>query len=75
MTTELTPNKKDDKHVEVKLQNNSSGTLYTLGLIGACIYYFKRATTPQEKARAFFKGLVWPVSLVHDLLVFLHPEE
>jgi hypothetical protein len=40
-------------------------------MIGAWIYYFKRATTPQQRVQAFFKGLVWPAFLVYDLLVFL----
>ena len=44
---------------------------YGIGMIGAWVYYFKRATTTQERVQAFFKGLVWPAFLVYDLLVFL----
>ncbi len=48
-----------------------SSPVYGIGLIGAWVYYFKRATTTQERVQAFFKGLVWPAFLVYDLLVFL----
>jgi hypothetical protein len=48
--------------------------VYAIGMIGAWIYYFKRATTPEQRVRAFLKGLVWPAFLVHDLLVFLEKE-
>lgn len=49
--------------------------VYGIGMIGAWIYYFKRATTGQEYIRAFLKGLVWPAFLVYDLLAFLETEE
>ena len=49
----------------------SSDTFYAVGLFGAWVYYFKRATTTEERVKAFFKGLVWPAFLVYDLLVFL----
>lgn len=45
--------------------------VYGIGMIGAWVYYFKRAATNQERIRAFFKGLVWPAFLVYDLLEFL----
>ena len=48
--------------------------VYGIGMIGAWVYYFKRAQTTQERIRAFFKGLVWPAFLVHDLLAFLEKE-
>jgi hypothetical protein len=52
-----------------------SGPVYGIGLIGAWVFYFKRAETNQEKVKAFFKGLVWPAFLVYDLLVFLDKEK
>ena len=52
-------------------QGGGSDTIYGIGLIGAWVYYFKQATTTQERVNAFFKGLVWPAFLVYDLLVFL----
>ena len=48
--------------------------VYGIGMIGAWVYYFKRATTPEERVKAFLRGLVWPAYLVHDLLVFLEGE-
>jgi hypothetical protein len=48
--------------------------VYGIGMIGAWIFYFKRATTTQERIQALFKGLVWPAFLVYDVLVFLEKE-
>ncbi len=45
--------------------------VYGIGMFGAWYYYFKRATTNEEKAKAFFKGLVWPAFLVYELFKFL----
>jgi hypothetical protein len=74
MTTDLNTNDQEDQEKEVKIQSGSSDAVYGLGLIGAWIYYIGRATTPRERILGFFKGLVWPVSLVHDLLDFLNKE-
>lgn len=74
MTTELNPTEKEDQNKEVKIQSGSSDAVYGLGLIGAWIYYIGRATTPRERILGFFKGLVWPVFLVQDLLDFLNKE-
>ena len=45
--------------------------VYGIGMIGAWVYYLKRATTNQERALGLAKGLVWPAFLVYALLVFL----
>ena len=74
MTMDLNTNGREDQEKEVKIQSGSSDAVYGLGLIGAWIYYIGRATTPRERILGFFKGLVWPVSLVHDLLDFLNKE-
>ena len=55
-------------------QSGGSDPVYGIGIIGAWVYYFKRATTTQERIQAFFKGLVWPAFLVHDVLAFLNKE-
>ena len=74
MTTDATlPEHKHQKPNEVRM-GGGSGPVYGMGLIGAWVYYFKRATTPRERVEAFFKGLVWPAFLVYDLLVFLKKE-
>ena len=74
MTTELNPIEKEVKNKEVEIKSGSSDAVYGLGLIGAWIYYIGRATTPRERILGFFKGFVWPVFLVHDLLDFLNKE-
>ena len=48
--------------------------VYGVGMIGAWVYYFRRATTTEERVKAFFKGLVWPAFLVYDLFVFLEKD-
>ncbi len=45
--------------------------VYGIGMIGAWVYYFKRAETAEARVKAFFKGLVWPAFVVYDLLVLL----
>ena len=71
MTTETTPTKPE--HQKSIMVHHSGGTdsVYGIGLIGAWVYYFRRATTKQERIQAFFKGLVWPAFLVYELFVFL----
>ncbi len=48
-----------------------SDAFYGIGLFGAWVYYFRRATTTQERILAFFKGFVWPAFLVYELFNFL----
>ncbi len=74
MKTEITPKEKEEKQVNVKVQN-SGDAVYGLGLIGAWVYYIGRATTNQERVKGFFKGLVWPAFVVYELLKFLNKEE
>jgi len=59
----------------VKVSGGGADAVYGIGMIGAWVYYFKRATTTQERVQAFFKGLVWPAFLVHALLAFLEKKE
>ena len=73
MTTELTTTKQEEK-VNVQVHGGSSGAVYGLGLIGACVYYIGRANTPREKALGFLKALVWPAFMVYELFLFLHKE-
>lgn len=58
-----------------KSPSGGADAVYGIGMVGAWIYYFKRATTNQERVRAFFKGLVWPAFLVYALFVFLEKEK
>jgi len=52
-----------------------SNAVYGIGLIGAWVFYFKRASTNLERVEAFFKGLFWPAFVVHDLLGFLSKKQ
>jgi hypothetical protein len=74
MTTEITPPEEKDEKVNVRVQGGSSGAVYGLGIIGACVYYINHGTTTQEKLVGFLKALVWPAFLVYELLEFLHKE-
>ena len=64
---------KHSKHIEMRA-GGGSNSVYSLGMVGAWVYYFKRATTTEERVKAFLKGLVWPAFLVYDLMVFLKKE-
>ena len=48
--------------------------VYGIGMIGAWVYYFKRASTPKQRGLAFLKGFAWPAFLVYALLEFLEKE-
>ena len=74
MTTDLSPKKSQEKNMMVKYQGGGSDTTYAIGMIGAWVYYIKRATTNQERVLGFLKGLVWPAFLVYELLEYLHRE-
>ena len=71
MTTEPTPTKQEDRKPIVIHTGGGSDAVYGIGLIGAWVYYFRHATTNEERLLAFLKGLVWPAFLIYDLLVFL----
>ena len=76
MTTETTITKKaHQKPVVIHRGGGGSDTVYAIGIIGAWVYYFKRATTNQERIMGFLKGLVWPAFLVNELFVFLEKKE
>ncbi len=74
MTDELIPPEEKDEKVNVQVRGGSSGAVYGLGVIGACIFYMSRGTTTQEKAMGFLKALVWPVFLVKQALEYLEKE-
>jgi hypothetical protein len=74
MDDEMVPAEEKEEKVNVRVQGGSSGAVYGLGVIGACIYYISRGTTPQEKAVGFLKALVWPVFLVKGVLEILDKE-
>lgn len=69
MTTE------EKKKSIVIRSGEGSDSVYGIGMIGAWVYYLKRAKTNQERAMGLAKGLVWPAILVHALLVLLEKKE
>ncbi|MBI5032882.1 MAG: hypothetical protein HZB51_20360 [Chloroflexi bacterium] len=71
MTIEPTLAEQQHQKLQVIRHGGGSDSVYGIGLIGAWVYYFKRATTTQERIQAFFKGLFWPAFLVYELFVFL----
>ena len=57
MTIEIFPTEQEDQKIELNDQGGASEAVYGLGLIGAWVYYFGRATTTGERVKGFFKGL------------------
>ena len=75
MSTEPVLSQQEGRKATVVVRGGGSDTVYALGAIGAWMYYFKGATTFEERMRAFLKGLVWPVFLVKELFLFLGKKE
>jgi len=74
MTTEevgVQEQRAPEKQKTVVTGSGGGDAVYGVGMIGAWVYYFKRATTTQERILAILKGFVWPAFLVYELLVFL----
>ncbi len=71
MTMETNPASQEGQKPRMVRSGGGSDAVYGIGLFGAWAYYFKRATTTQERILAFFKGFVWPAFLVYELFVFL----
>ena len=74
MSDEVISTEKEDKKRNVNIQNKSSDSVYTMGLIGAWVYYIGTATTTQDKVNGFFKGFIWPAVFVYEMLKFLNKE-
>ena len=73
MSTEPSATQPTYPKVKVIRQGGGGGSpVYGIGMIGACAYYLKGATTFQEKATAILKGFAWPAFLVYELFMFLH---
>jgi|GEM_PF-344381 len=72
MTSEIIPSEPEKQKITTDHHGGSSDTVYALGVIGAWVYYFKRAATFREGVQGFLKGIVWPAILVYELLVFLN---
>ena len=68
----MTPQESQKPTVKI---SGGGDAVYGIGVIGAWVYYLKRATTNQERALGLAKGLVWPAFLVYALMVFLNKNE
>ena len=62
----------EQKHPKTKVMRQGGDAVYGIGLIGAWVYYLRRATTLREGVEGFLKGIFWPAFMVYDLLIFLH---
>lgn len=71
MATETTQTKQEKQKTKMVVRGGGSDSVYGIGIFGAWVYYFQRATTSQERIQGFFKGLVWPGFLVYELFRFL----
>ncbi len=71
---QLKPSDLKDKKVNVQVHGGASDAVYGLGLFGAWAWYIGRATTPEERIKGFFKGLVWPAFMVYALFQFLNKD-
>ena len=74
MSDKVVSKEQEEKKMKVKVQGGSSNSVYSLGLIGAWVYYIGRATTTQDKIKGFFKGFIWPAVFVYEMLKFLNKE-
>jgi hypothetical protein len=48
------------------------GALYSLGILGAWVYFFQQADSFWEFLLAFFEGLFWPAWMVYNVFSALH---
>jgi len=52
-------------------RGGTSGAIYGLGFIGACVYFIGTAGTFWLGVLGFLKALVWPAFLVYAALKYL----
>ncbi len=72
MTTE--PNGSEQQKTIVIQRGGGSNAVYGIGMIGAWVYYLKRATTNKERVMGVLKGFAWPALLVYEALKLLNKE-
>lgn len=58
------------KDIAVRVQGGNE-VVYSLGVIGAAVYYINKGQTTEEKVKGFLKALVWPAYLVYELFKFI----
>ncbi len=53
----------------------NGSAVYGLGLIGAAVYFWRRADSPKARGLALLKAVVWPAFLVYEAFDALHNKE
>ncbi len=56
---------------KMSINANDADKVYSLGVIGAAVYYITTAVTFWGGVLGFLKALVWPAFLVYELLKYL----
>jgi len=74
MTTQEQLITQEQKKPTVTRSSGGMDAVYGIGMIGAWVFYFKRASTPKERGLAFLKGFAWPAFLVYSLLELLEKD-
>ena len=64
-------NKPAEKAASRPQLGGGASPVYALGMLGALVYYWRRADSSPDHVRAVGKALTWPAFLVHDLLEHL----
>jgi hypothetical protein len=60
-----------EKRPRPQMGGGGGSPVYGLGMIGALVYYWRRADSGGGRARAVGKALAWPAFVVHDVLAHL----
>ncbi len=53
------------------MRQHGGEAIYSLGLIGAAVYYLSTSTSFLTGILALLKSFVWPIFLVYEALKFL----
>jgi hypothetical protein len=56
---------------KININTNNANSVYSLGVIGAAVYFIGNATTFWMGIVGFLKAIVWPAFLVYELFKFL----
>ncbi len=59
------------KNLKHQASSGGGNAVYSLGLIGALVYYLQHAGSFVDVIVGIFKGLVWPAFFVYGLLKFI----
>jgi hypothetical protein len=60
------------KQVKTIVNNNGSGAIYGIGVLGALVYYLQNATSFWEGLIGIFKAIFWPGVILYEVLKILN---